>query len=362
MRYITFFILLCGVALGQESRYDPTPVLTYATIGGLPNIVQIVPGAQIRVCQYTVSPAIPCTPQIQTFTDYTGSTPCALSTQVVLAGTNTCTATADSSGNFGFWAPPGPLIYQISGSGVQTKTFFVNGICVPVTLSNCGAQTGTPNTWTATQTFSQPIVSTVTTGTAPLAIASTTVIPNLNASLLLGNTWAAPGAIGGTTASTANFTQATLNSGALATPEFPSVHGVNTAGSTGTSIVRAYIQPLGNTANITSTTLYTTPASATVLPGPYRVSCYIVVQQAAGTSSTLPSCVIGWTDNYPLGTPTLSNTVTTTNSGNTAGTYQQGTIIIHSNSSSNITYSTTGYASNPASTMTYGVMIVLEQL
>ena len=48
--------------------------------------------------------------------------------------------------------------------------------------------------------------STVATGTAPFTVASTTNVANLNASSLGGATFAAPGAIGGGTASTANFT------------------------------------------------------------------------------------------------------------------------------------------------------------
>lgn len=41
--------------------------------------------------------------------------------------------------------------------------------------------------------------STVATGTAPFTVASTTAVANLNASLLLGQNWGNPGAIGGTT-------------------------------------------------------------------------------------------------------------------------------------------------------------------
>lgn len=59
------------------------------------------------------------------------------------------------------------------------------------------------------------ITSTVTTGTAPLVIASTTAVANLNASLLLGGTWAIPGSIGATTPNTGAFT--TLSSSGLLT-------------------------------------------------------------------------------------------------------------------------------------------------
>jgi hypothetical protein len=50
------------------------------------------------------------------------------------------------------------------------------------------------------------ITSTVTTGTAPFVVASTTVVTNLNADKLDGKDWAAPAAIGGTTAAGATFT------------------------------------------------------------------------------------------------------------------------------------------------------------
>jgi hypothetical protein len=54
--------------------------------------------------------------------------------------------------------------------------------------------------------FTNQLVSTVATGTAPFVVASTTNIPNLNASSLNGATFAAPGAIGSVAASTGAFT------------------------------------------------------------------------------------------------------------------------------------------------------------
>ncbi len=59
----------------------------------------------------------------------------------------------------------------------------------------------------ATGSFSSTqLTSTVPTGTPPLVVASTTNVPNLNASSLNGATFAAPGAIGGTTPSSGAFT------------------------------------------------------------------------------------------------------------------------------------------------------------
>jgi hypothetical protein len=65
---------------------------------------------------------------------------------------------------------------------------------------------GHANTWSGVQTFSSAVTSTVTTGTAPFIVASTTNVANLNASSLNGATFGAPGAIGGITQSTGAFT------------------------------------------------------------------------------------------------------------------------------------------------------------
>lgn len=62
-----------------------------------------------------------------------------------------------------------------------------------------GATTVTSLVAAGDVTAGDQLISTVATGTAPLSVASTTAVANLNASLLLGKTWAAPDAIGGTT-------------------------------------------------------------------------------------------------------------------------------------------------------------------
>ena len=65
----------------------------------------------------------------------------------------------------------------------------------------------TPNTAAVTTlSATGAITSTLVTGTAPLVVASTTNVANLNASSLSGATFAAPGAIGSGTASTGAFT------------------------------------------------------------------------------------------------------------------------------------------------------------
>ena len=82
-------------------------------------------------------------------------------------------------------------------------------------------------TWSATGgayvqnvSTTKQFVSTVVTGTAPLVVASTTKVANLNVDQLDGGDWASPGAIGGTAASSAAFTTVTASGGyttALAT-------------------------------------------------------------------------------------------------------------------------------------------------
>lgn len=81
------------------------------------------------------------------------------------------------------------------------------------------------------------ITSTLATGTAPLSITSTTQVPNLyvaraaladNASQLLGATWAAPAAIGGTTPAAGTFSTLTVSAAASPQIEF-TVNGTNTA-------------------------------------------------------------------------------------------------------------------------------------
>ena len=53
----------------------------------------------------------------------------------------------------------------------------------------------------------------------------------------------------------------------------------------------ALVDLTNQSANISSTPLYTPPADGT-----YRISCYAVVTTAAGTSSSLPSCQVNFTD------------------------------------------------------------------
>jgi hypothetical protein len=108
-------------------------------------------------------------------------------------------------------------------------------------------------------------------------------------------------------------------------------------------------------ANISVTTIVATPA-----PGLYRVSGYISVSQVATSSSTLPSIVLTWTDQNSG--QAMSLTLTPTNSGNLLTTVQENNAILSVNSSTDIQFSTTGYASSGATPMQYSIHMRVEAL
>lgn len=107
------------------------------------------------------------------------------------------------------------------------------------------------------------------------------------------------------------------------------------------------------TANIGSTTVVPAPPN-----GLYRVAGYIIVT-LVGTTSTLPSIVLTWTDQTNGQLQTL--TLTPTNTGNTLTTIQQNDAILSCGPASDLSFSTTGYAST-GTPMQYAVHIRVEAL
>lgn len=128
-----------------------------------------------------------------------------LASNNVWSGTNTWNAASlfNSTVNFtvGFTSS-GPSNLNSGGAFVGT-------------FSGSPIFSGTPNFsngfLATTGSFSGQITSTVSTGTAPFVIASTTQVTNLNTSLLEGATWEIPGTIGSTTPNTGVFTHLTAN-------------------------------------------------------------------------------------------------------------------------------------------------------
>jgi len=132
------------------------------------------------------------------------------------------------------------------------------------------------------------IKSTVAIGTAPFVVASTTQVANLNASTLGGATFAAPGAIGGTTAGTILGTtiKATGTSAAVGYNTGASAGGVTTQTASRTSAVTlskitgqiTLVSAAGNTAAWTTFTVTNTTVAATDT---------VIVNAATGTNTYL---------------------------------------------------------------------------
>jgi hypothetical protein len=112
-------------------------------------------------------------------------------------------------------------------------------------------------------------------------------------------------------------------------------------------------------ANINAATLL--PA-ALVLPGNYRIGCFMVVTQAATTSSTLGTCSVSFNEretNTGVGTTVQASTSTMNIVG---GTHLSGVAQISVRGNVIITYSTQSYASSGATPMQYAIRLTIEYL
>lgn len=111
-------------------------------------------------------------------------------------------------------------------------------------------------------------------------------------------------------------------------------------------------------ASIGPTTLLTPSAN-----GFYRASCYLVITQAATTSSTLPQCNVLFTD--ADSSTAQTNFISSTSTSNTVG--QQSLVnatvpaySFYAKSGISIRYSTTSYASSGVTPMQYSLHFRLE--
>lgn len=113
----------------------------------------------------------------------------------------------------------------ITATGTPSSTTYLRGDSMWSSAINgisIGATTASTGRFTT-------VTSTVATGTAPLTVASTTNVANLNASSLNGATFASPGAIGGTTAAAGTFTTLiSTNTNYIYQPAPTAVNATNT--------------------------------------------------------------------------------------------------------------------------------------
>lgn len=201
--------VLSPLAYGQGVRVDnPGGPATK----NVQNFLAPIPGASIQVCT-SAGTGTPCTPLVPT-------------SPVTLCTDATCTVAAanpfpaDANGNWGAWLLPGTYKVSITANGATAQLLTVT---VPVTPSGNIVFTGQDS-------FSQQITSTVSTGTAPFSIASTTVVPNLNSQLLNGLTAPASAIVGVSDSQT--LTSKTLTSPIIGTSVVPTVAGGPDIGST----------------------------------------------------------------------------------------------------------------------------------
>ena len=155
-----------------------------------------------------------------TFNQNTSGTAAGLSSTLAIAsgGTNKTSYTAKSGNVAG-------LIF-FDGTSLVNDTTVSDAGYDTATNTLIGKNISTPGT----------ITSTLATGTAPFTITSTTNVANLNASSLNGATFAAPGAIGGTTAAASTFTSVKI--GALG---YTPANALITAQSSATSFNQVII-------------------------------------------------------------------------------------------------------------------------
>jgi len=109
------------------------------------------------------------------------------------------------------------------------------------------------------------------------------------------------------------------------------------------------------TANVNAPTLYSVPVS-----GMYRVSAFVVVSQAATTSSTMPSVSVNYTE--ATTGAAVQDMITQTATTNQVGLHSGGSVVISAQQGSNIGYITSNYASSGATPMQYSVHIKVEFL
>lgn len=116
----------------------------------------------------------------------------------------------------------------------------------------------------------------------------------------------------------------------------------------------ASVDLTAQSANVGATNLIASPTA-----GVYRISAYIIVTRAGGSSSTLPATVITWFDQQSAVAQSL--TLTPTNNGNSTTTYQEAVGVISANTGA-IQYSTTGYVSTGSPSMQYALHIRIESM
>lgn len=209
----------------------------------------------------------------------TGTCPSIIAGQVQLFQiTLTGNATADPLSAVGI-IPPGIVFYQITqdSSGAHTFVFPSNSVggCSIDTAANAvssqefywdgskayaisGCMSGTTlkvgALIAAGNVTANQLISTIATGTAPLVVASTTRVANLNVSLLEDANWESPGQIGSVTPNNGAFSSFRVGGGTIQTATQGTDVHLQTAGTVAASSPIVCIDSLGGTTTTCTTT------------------------------------------------------------------------------------------------------------
>lgn len=274
-----------------------------------------------------------------------GTSNCAL-----LAFTYAGSGSGSNTGNLGLCGSTNVLTINAAGL-VTVPSLTVVGAC-----TGCG--TGTNLQTNSVNNSSQSLLNMETSTTNAVGLTVTPSNPsggiekfeitggsytgNASTSTTAGNLSGTPTVPNGTAATTQSTSDATTK---LATDAFVQ----NNTALSG-KLLASPAQLTGQTASIasTQTLLASTPAA-----GRYLVCVDIELTTAAGSSSTLPQVNIAYTDSR-TGNSQLP-LVTFSNGSNATFASGGGCEIVNATSGSVIGYRTTGYASSPASVMTYSV-------
>lgn len=203
--------------------------------------------------------------------------------------------------------PAGDLVLSNTSGGTTTLNGAASASNVTITVpaaTDTVDLIGTAQTFSATKTFST--APAFTAAGAPFSVTSSTNVANLNASSLNGATFAAPGAIGGTTPAAGTFTSVTSNgltSGlcvqtgaggllttatsacATGTPAFSALSG-------GTNTTAAMVVGAGSSLNYTSTgTINASSLNGVTLSAPGTLNGVVSFSTTTNmtSSTTLPS-------------------------------------------------------------------------
>lgn len=293
----------------------------------LDNVGNVVAGATISVCAQG-SPGIPCTP-------------------VVASGVS------NGQGIFAVTVPIGTYTVTVFRLGVVATSSTVVVAPSNITVANNVTYSGTV-VFSGNVTFTNQITSTLPTGTAPFSIASTTVVPNLNAQLHNGLTAPASAIVG--ISDSQILTNKTMDCTANTLAKNPCVVYSTASASTNASISATTMATAGGGGNA------------------YRATFYLdeTVAGASCASNTTVAVILIFTD--PNASSTTTSTVTTmtiVNNGtvgttntlfNSSGIFTAGAMF-RAKASTNVQYSVTytiGGSCSPGPS--YQVYPILELL